>query len=141
MPIADLYGHPEHRSNLAHFAALASLAAVDGEVNPEEKTLLDRFAFKLGITDTEFAEVMKKSNKYPIDPHHSTEGRLERLYDLFRIIYVDHSIEEEEQSMIRKYALGLGFSGEETNRVIKRSIEIFGGKIPFEDYLYLVQKK
>ena len=39
MPILDLYEHGEKRKNLAHFATLASLAAVDGEVNEKEKTI------------------------------------------------------------------------------------------------------
>jgi len=41
MPIIDLYKHSESQKNLAHFAAMASLAAVDGEINPEEKQILD----------------------------------------------------------------------------------------------------
>ena len=48
MPIIDLYKHSESRKNLAHFAAMASLAAVDGEINPQEKQILDRFAPKAG---------------------------------------------------------------------------------------------
>ena len=50
MPILDLYEHGDHRKNLAHFATLASLASVDGEINPKEKAVLDKFAFKLNIT-------------------------------------------------------------------------------------------
>ena len=33
MPILDLYEHGEQKRNLAHFATLASLAAVDGEIS------------------------------------------------------------------------------------------------------------
>ena len=102
MPIIDLYHHSEHRRNLAHFASLASLAAVDGEVNPKEKVLLDNFARKLGITEGEYKEVMKKSNKYPITPSNSLKERLERLYDLFRLIYVDHEVEDTEMVLLKK---------------------------------------
>ena len=35
-------------------------AAVDGEISPEEKAILDKFAFKLNITAKEYKEVMKK---------------------------------------------------------------------------------
>ncbi len=59
MAILDLYYHSEQKKNLAHFAAIASLAAVDGEVSPQEKAILDRFAHKLNITDEEYKEVMK----------------------------------------------------------------------------------
>ena len=68
MGFSDLYTSGEHRRNLAHFAALATLASVDGEVSTEEKRMLDGFANKLDITESEYAEVMKKENSYPIDP-------------------------------------------------------------------------
>ena len=140
MPILDLYHHSEHRKNLAHFASLASLAAVDGEVSPEEKRVLDRFAYKLGISEEEYKEVMKKENKYPLDPSNSQEERLQRLHDLFRIIFADHDVDDEEMVRLKKYALGLGFPDKKADRIIEKSVAIFRGHIGFEDYLYLITK-
>jgi len=140
MSFADLYSSGEHRRNLAHFAALATLASVDGEISTEEQQLLDRFATKLDITKTEYEEVLKKNNKYPIGTISDSEKRLERLYDLFRIVYSDHKIDDEEMILIKKYAIGLGFTGEKADSVINRSMAIFGGGLDFEDYLYLVRK-
>ena len=139
MGISDLYTSGEHRRNLAHFAALASLAAIDGEVTPEEKRLLDRFASKLDITTSEYEVVMKKENKYPIDPPNTSERRLERLYDLFRMIFSDHLIDDDEMVMLKKYAIGLGFSSEQANTIIEKSVAIFSGRIDFDDYLYLLK--
>jgi uncharacterized tellurite resistance protein B-like protein len=139
MSFIDLYGNSEHRKNVAHFAAIATLAATDGDINVEEMELLNRFAVKLDITEQEYKEVMKKSNKYPIDPPFSSEKRLERLFDLFKIIFVDHGIDDEERVLIKKYAIGLGFSNESADKVIQKSIAIFSGRIDFEDYLYLLK--
>ena len=139
MSFTDLYGNSEHRTNLAHFAAMATLAASDGVIDEQEKDLLDRFARKLDITAEEYKEVMKPSNKYPIEPPINSEKRLERLYDLFRMIFVDHMIDDEEMTLLRKYAIGLGFSAESANKIIKRSVEIFSGKIDFDDYTYLLK--
>ncbi|MDH3699559.1 MAG: TerB family tellurite resistance protein [Flavobacteriaceae bacterium] len=140
MPILDLYNHSEHRKNLAHFASLASLAAVDGEVNPSEKRILDRFAYKMGISEFEYKEVMKKDNKYPIDPSNSLEERLERLHDLFRIIFADHDIDDEEMVLLKKYAIGLGFPDKKADRIIEKSVAIFSGRIDFDDYHYLISQ-
>ena len=140
MPILDLYSHSEKRKNLAHFASIATLAAVDGEINPQELKLLNSFAHKLNITDAEFKEVMKKSNKYPIDPQNNSELRLERLFDLFRIIFADNEVEKDEMVLLKKYAIGLGYPNEKADKIIEKSIAIFSGKIDFEDYLYLIKK-
>ena len=139
MSYVDLYSSGAHRRNLAHFAAIATLAAVDGEINEEERVLLDRFANKLDITADEYKEVMESDNKYPINPPASSEERLQRLFDLFRIIFVDHIIDKEERALNTKYAIGLGYRSESANLIIKRSIEIFSGQIEFEDYLYLLK--
>lgn len=139
MGISDLYTNGEHRRNLAHFAALATLASIDGEISAEEKLMLDSFADKLDITGSEYEEVMRKENKYPIDPPNTSERRLERLYDLFRIIFSDHGIDDKEMILLKKYAIGLGFSGVKADAVIKRSVAIFSGRIDFDDYLYLLK--
>jgi len=139
MSFTDLYGNPEHRNNLAHFAAMATLAASDGEITEEEKTMLDRFARKLQISEEEYKKVMNPENKFHIEPPVGSEKRLERLYDLFRIIFVDHMIDEEEMTLLKKYAIGLGFSGDSADKIIQRSVAIFSGKVDFEDYLYLLK--
>lgn len=141
MPIIDLYAHSEKRRHLAHFAAIASLAAVDGEINEKEKKVLDRFAVKFDITGEEYKEVMKKENKYPIEAPYESEKRLERLYDLFKIIYADHDIDKDEYRLIKKYALALGYSPSKAKKIIKRSIILFRGKFDFEDYLYIMKRK
>ena len=140
MPILDLYYHSEQKKNLAHFAAMASLAAVDGEVNPREKAILDRFANKLNITDEEYKEVMKKNNKYPIEPQLDAEKRLERLYDLFRMIFADYDVDDEEMVLLKKYAIGIGFPLKKVDKLIEVSVAIFSGRIPFDDYVMLLVK-
>jgi uncharacterized tellurite resistance protein B-like protein len=139
MSFIDLYGNSEHRKNVAHFAAMATLAASDGTISEEEKTMLDNFARKLEISEKEYKQVMNPDNKFPIEPPVNSEKRLERLYDLFRIVFADHIIDDEEMILLKKYAIGLGFSGDSANKVIARSIAIFSGKIDFDDYLYLLK--
>src|SRR5690606_2741570 len=139
MSFVDLYLSGSQGRNLAHFAAIATLAAVDGAVNLEEKKLLDSFANKLNITEEEYREVMKVDNKYPIDPPVSSEERLERLYDLFKMIFADNDIDDQERNLINKYAIGLGYSPQKADEIIQKSIDIFSGRIDYEDYLYLLK--
>lgn len=140
MPIIDLYEAGNSRKQLAHFATLCSLAAIDGEINEEEKAVLDKFAFKLDISEAEYKEIMKKENKYPIETPHSEEKRLKRLFDFFQIIFSDNEMDDVERRMVKKYAIGLGFPVAKTEAIIEKSINIFTGKIAFEDYLYLMEK-
>lgn len=140
MPIIDLYEAGNSRKQLAHFATLCSLAAADGEINEEEKAILDRFAIKLDISEAEYKEIMKKENKYPIETSASEEKRMKRLYDFFQIIFSDRDVDNTQLRMVEKYAIGLGFPVAKSEAIIEKSIKIFTGQIAFEDYLYLMDK-
>ena len=140
MSFSDLFGTGEHLRNLGHFASIVNLAAADGDINPQEEAQLKRFAMKLDIGEEEYLEVLKNPKSFPMHPTNSVEKRLERLYDLFRIIYSDHEIDQEEEILVRRYAIGLGFSEEVSKDIIQRSLKIFGG-MSFEDYRYLLNKE
>lgn len=140
MSIKDLYSADSGNNNLAHFASIASLASVDGHIDDDEMKLLLRFAQRLQISDADFKMVMKKENKYPITPQVSFENRLERFFDLVRMVFTDGAIDEEEKLLLRRYAIGLGFSVKKAELIIKRSTAIFTGNIDFDDYLYLIKR-
>ena len=83
---------------------------------------------------------MKTENKYPIETPHSGEKRFKRLYDFFQIVFSDNVVDEEELRMIKKYAIGLGFPSQTSDDIIEKSIAIFSGNIPFDDYHMLMTK-
>lgn len=141
MSFLDLFGSGEHLRNLGHFAAIVNLAAIDGDINPEEEIQLQRFARKLDIGESEYSKVLENPTAFPIQPPNTVERRLERLHDLFVIVFADHTIDDQEAELIKRYAIGLGFSTETSEAIIKRSIEIFKGHLSFEDYRYLLNKE
>lgn len=141
MSFTDLFESGEHSRNLGHFASIANMAAIDGELNAEEEKMLKRFAKKLDIDEAEYTEVLKNPTKYPINPPNSSERRLERLHDLFQIIFADHDIDDHERFLVEKYAIGLGYSAETAQDLIKKSIKIYSGGLDFEDYRYLLNRK
>ncbi|MBE7640842.1 MULTISPECIES: TerB family tellurite resistance protein [Salegentibacter] len=140
MSFSDLFGSGEHLRNINHFASIVNLASVDGDINEKERVLLERFARKLDISEQEYKMLIKNPQEFPISAYNSVEKRLERLHDLFKIIFADHEIDHEEEALIKRYAIGLGFSNENAENIIKRSIQIFSGQLNFEDYKYLLGK-
>lgn len=140
MSILQAFEHGRQHSNVAHFASLARMAAIDGGINSEEKELLRKIADKLDIGDQIRNEVLKDPSRFPLDPIHSREERLERLHDLFRVIFVDHAIDDDEIHLIRKYAIGLGCNPRKADEVIRKSIKIFGGGIDLDDYIFLMNR-
>jgi uncharacterized tellurite resistance protein B-like protein len=138
MSISEIYESSEQKSNIAHFAAIANIALADGEINDEESSLLQQFANKLNINEHQYKQIMKSLDKYPIPSANTIDERLEYLFELFRMIYVDHEMDGQELKLVHKYAIGLGCNSEKATDIIMKSSKIFGGDISFDNYKYLL---
>lgn len=141
MSFTDLFESGEHKRNLGHFASIANIASIDGALNAEEEKLLRRFARKLNIDEVEYEKVLEDPSKFPINPPNDADRRLERMHDLFEMIFADHEIDDQELRLIERYAIGLGYTEDLAGKLIKRSIEIYAGGLDLEDYRYLLNKK
>ncbi len=141
MSFTDLFESGEHKRNIGHFASIANIASINGELNSEEEKMLRRFARKLDIDESEYEAVLKNPDKYPINPPNGADMRLERMHDLFEMIFADNEIDDQERLLIEKYAIGLGYTSELAAKLIKRSIQIYSGGLDLEDFQYLLNKK
>lgn len=141
MSIVDLYESSEHRNNLAHFAAIVNLANADGNFNSDEEQIVKKFAHRLGITNDEYIQIVENRKKYPLIPSVRAEVRLERIYDFFKIMAADHNLDEKQIQLIERYAIGLGYPDTQARTIIDKSMKLFGGKIDFDDFEYLITKR
>ncbi|MFI2742140.1 TerB family tellurite resistance protein [Zhouia sp. PK063] len=124
MSISDLYSSGFRERNRDHFASIVRIALSDGEINPEEKAFLDRLANRLDISDEEYATIVKNPLAYPINPPHNYDSRLERLYDIARMIYADHIEDEDELNMIQRLAVGLGFTPSNVKFIVTKAMDL-----------------
>ena len=141
MSFTDLFESGERSRNVGHFASIANMATVNGKLGIEEEKLLKQFAVKLDIGEAEYEKILKDPTIYPISPPNSAERRLERMHDLFKIIFADNAIDDHERFLIEKYAIGLGYSAEQAQILIKRTIQIYTGGLSFDDYRYLLNRE
>lgn len=140
MSISDLYESGTQKKNISHFAAMANIALIDGEINDKEKAILMKFAVRLNISDEQVAKIIKDASGYSVSSINTKDERLEYLFDLFKVIFADHDVDDAEIKLVRRYALGLGCTSSVADEVIAKSIRIFRGDIDFEDYKYLIDK-
>ena len=106
-----------------------------------EQNLLQTLAIKLGVNKSDVATILKNPAQYPIVPSNSADERLERMHDLFDMIFSDQKIDAKELVLIKKYAIGLGYNSSSANELIQDSIEIYTGKISYNEYKYLIKNR
>ena len=133
MSISQRYESGEQKSNIAHFSVMVNLAQVDGSITREEEIVLGRLAIKLNVSDEDHKAILKKPNLYPSIGILSLEERIERMLDLFSVIYVDYTVDTAEEKLIFKYAIALGFTEKSATEEIEKCKRKFDQASEFED--------
>ena len=123
MSFSNLYTSRFKTRNRDHFAAIVSLALADGKISDEEQAFINRTAINLEIDEAEVDNIIKNINDYPINPPASKQIRLERLYDLTRMIFTDNIADEAEKKLMNRLVIGLGFEADNADYIIKKSFE------------------
>lgn len=134
MSFLDLFDSGFKQRNEDHFAAIVRVAMDDGIITDEEKAFLDRLARNLDISEDTYKEILKDYKSHPINPPTSYDRRLERLYDLSRMVYVDHIKGEHEEFVLRKIAVGLGFSPDNVKYVVDKALTLVSNGVDLETF-------
>jgi uncharacterized tellurite resistance protein B-like protein len=64
------------------------------------------------------------------------EQRIERLYDLARIVHVDHHLGEKQELMLRKIGVGLGFNTENVNYIVDKALILVEKEVDSDTFLF-----
>lgn len=136
MSFSDLFDSEFKTRNKGHFSAIVRVALADGIVHPEEKTFLDKLAGKLEITAGEYEEILENPLKYPINPPYLYSQRLERLYDLGRMVHTDHHLGDKQDLLLRKFALALGFTPGNVNHIVNKAMSLIDKKVDADVFMY-----
>jgi len=136
MPFSELFDNEFKQRNRGHFSAIVRVAFADGHVSPEEKDFLDKLASRLEISEDEYTEILKNPLKYPINPPYLYSQRLERLYDLARMIHVDHHLGDQQEVMLTRMGLALGFTPGNVNYIISKALSLIDKKVDLDTFLF-----
>lgn len=136
MSFSDLFDSEFKSRNKGHFSAIVRVALADGIVAPEEKTFLEKLATKLEITSSEYEEILENPLKYPINPPYLYSQRIERLYDLGRMVHTDHHLGDKQDVLLRKFAIALGFTPGNVNYIVDKALSLIDQKVDSETFFY-----
>lgn len=139
MSFSDLFDSEFKTRNKGHFSAMVRVALTDGAISEQEKTFLDRLAKKLDISDAEYEEILENPTKYPINPPYLHTQRIERLYDLARIVEVDHHLGDRQELLLRKFATALGFTPGNANYIVDKALKLVAEKVDLDTFIYEMQ--
>lgn len=135
MSISELFESGFKKRNEDHFAAIVRVAMSDGVINDAERAFLDRLATKLDITETDYKEILKDYKSHPINAPHSYDERLERLYDLARMVWADHIEGENQVRLLEKLCIGLGFNPENVQYITDKALTLVHYEVSLDEFI------
>jgi len=134
MSISDLFDSGFRKRNKDHFAAIVRVAMSDRVINHAEKNFLDRLAIQLNITPEDYKSILKDYDSHPINPPLSYDLRLERLYDLARMVWADHIEGDNQVVLLEKLCVGLGFHPENVKYIADKALTLVFYEVELEEF-------
>ena len=135
MSFSDLFDSGFKKRNEDHFASIVRIAMDDKIISDEEKAFIDRLARNLDISEENYKQILKDYPTHPINPPTSYNRRLERLYDLSRMVYVDHIKGEHEEVLLRKIAVGLGFHAVNVKYIVDKALTLVSNGVGLDTFM------
>jgi len=135
MSIADIFDSGFRKRNQDHFAAIVKVAMSDGVINDAEKAFLDRLAVKLEISEAKYKSILKNYDSHPINAPHAYERRLERLYDLARMVWADGIDRPDQVVLVEKFCVGLGFNPDNSKYIADKALKLVYYNVDFDEFL------
>ena len=139
MSISDLFDSGFRNRNKGHFSAIVRVALSNDIISPEEKEFLDKLAIKLEISHSEYEEILENPLKYPINPPILHTHRIERLYDLARMVYADAVLSEKQHDLLTRFSLALGFTAGNVNYIVDKALKLVDMSVDLDTFIYEMQ--
>ena len=139
MPFSDLFDNEFKSRNKGHFSAIVRIAVADRNISAEEKLFLDKLAVNLEISKEEYEEILENPMKYPINPPYLYTQRLERLYDLSRMVFADHVLGQKQKDLLIKLALALGFTPGNVSYIVDKALSLLVQNVDLDTFIFEMQ--
>lgn len=139
MSFSDLFDNEFKSRNKGHFSAIVRVATADGDMSPEEKLFLDKLAKQLEISKDEYEEILENPMKYPINPPYLYTQRLERLFDLSRMVFADHVLGQRQKDILQKFALALGFTPGNVSFIVDKALSLLVQNVDLDTFVFEMQ--
>jgi len=135
MSFSNLFDSGFKKRNEDHFAAIVRVAMSDGVITDNERAFLDRLATRLEISEHDYKEILGDYKKHPINAPLSYDERLERLYDLSRMVWADDIEGPNQHWLLEKLCVGLGFHAQNVKYIADKALALAYDKVDSETFI------
>ncbi len=136
MAISDLFDSEFRKRNKDHFASIVRMAMNDEIITKGEQKFLDRLANRLNISEDDYKKLLKDYSSRPINAPNSYDQRLDRLYDLARMVWADKIRQKNQVKLLRRFCVALGFHAVNAKYITKKALELVRQEVDLDEFKY-----
>jgi hypothetical protein len=89
----------------------------------------------LDISEADYDQILKDYASHSINPPTSYDARLERLYDLSRMVWADDIEGPNQHWLLEKLCVGLGFHAENAKYIADKALTLAYDKVDFDTFV------
>jgi|TARA_B110000483_G_scaffold231588_1_gene298148 uncharacterized membrane protein YebE (DUF533 family) len=123
MSLMNKFESGDDKQKKSHVKNLIKMAAADGHIDDVEKEFLYKVAKKYSVEPEEVQYIIDNPNDYAFAPPATKEDRHAQLLNLTIMMMIDDVIDDNEMSMLKKFAIGLGYPIMKVDKLIKVAID------------------
>lgn len=103
----------------SHMKNLIEMAAIDGNFDPTEMSLLKEIAKKNNISESQLKEIQNNPERVKFELPKDKREKFHQFYDLVHMMSADQSIHPEEMKLCNLYAIRFGYKRELSKEIIE----------------------
>lgn len=134
----SVFGVDEKKS---HIAGLIKIAKSDGEISVHEVNLIKVIAINMGLSSSEFNEVVINIDTISTVPPKSEGERLRYLYDIFSVMKIDLEAKEEEHQICEELGMRLGFAVADLERVAEHMNKKLDHVVTYDEFMKVLNNQ
>ena len=85
-------------------------------------------------------QILKDYKSHPINPPTSYDMRLERLYDLARMVWADHIEGPNQVNLLEKLCIGLGFNQDNVKYIADKALTLVHYEVDLDEFTEKMKK-
>ena len=94
--MTSFFEHQRSSFKRNYLRNLIVLASADGSLEAEERAHITRIGLRRGLKEWQIEELLSDTTKYEVFLPESVANRMNMLFDLMELVYVDRNVNENE---------------------------------------------
>lgn len=109
----------------------------DDDATHEEKRVLQAFGKKLGLSSSEYFDLLETYERYDIIPLQTRRERLSAFYRVVEVVYNNTSDKVSQIKWLERMGKAMGFNPVNIKYIVLKSLDLFTSGVNLNEEIYI----